>query len=248
MKQFFAPLSAPLKKLLNFALPPRCGLCGVTVDHAGALCPTCWHDISFINAPFCACCGVPFSVDTRQDQEVLLCTACLTDPPPYTMARAPLAYGAAAARLVSRFKYSAQLWLLPLFMPWLERAAPDLLHGVDALIPVPLHRWRLVWRGYNQAALFARALSASTGIKTDLSALTRRMATRPQVGLHRTERLKNVQNAFEAIPDRVAGKVVVLIDDVLTTGATITACCDALLRAGAREVRVLTLARVVVSA
>lgn len=163
------------------------------------------------------------------------------------MARAPLAYGKTAATLVSRFKYSAQLWLLPLFMPWLERAAPDLLTGVDVLIPVPLHRWRLVWRGYNQAALFARALSASTGIPTDLAALSRPLATRPQVGLHRTERLKNVQNAFLATPARVDGKVVVLIDDVLTTGATISACCDALLRAGAQEVRVLTLARVVVS-
>ncbi len=247
MKQFFAALRQPYAALLNFALPPRCGLCGVAVDSAGALCPTCWQEISFINAPFCACCGVPFSVGTDQNKDMLLCTACLTDPPPYTMARAPLAYGQAAAKLVSRFKYSAQLWLLPVFLPWLERAAPDLLQGVDILIPVPLHRWRLVWRGYNQAALFSRALSRSTGIPTDLWALTRPLATRPQVGLHRSERLKNVQNAFEATPAHVAGKVVVLVDDVLTTGATLTACCDALLRAGAREVRVLTLARVVVS-
>lgn len=172
-----------------------------------------------------------------------MCALCLVEPPPYTRARAALAYDDVSRRLVSCFKYSDQTNLLPTFAPWLVRAARELL-PVDVIMPVPLHRWRLLRRKYNQAGLMAQAVGHDLGIKVELLTLQRQRATRQQVGMKREERLKNVRDAF-VVTGSVSGKTVLLVDDVLTTGATLEACTKALLQAGAAEVRVLTLARVI---
>jgi ComF family protein len=154
-----------------------------------------------------------------------------------------VAYDDTSRALIGQFKYGDQLHLLPFFTSWLVRVAGELISEVDVIIPVPLHRWRLWVRGYNQAAEIAKDLGAVYHLPVDFLSLKRPFKTRPQVGLKREERLKNVRQAF-AVQGDVVGKVVLLVDDVYTTGATLTACSQTLLNAGAKEVRVLTLARV----
>ena len=233
-------LATYLRQAVDFILPPTCGLCREVVADDGALCPACWRSVSFIAKPWCACCGTPFAVATS---EGALCAICLTDPPLYSQARAALDYNDVSRDLIGRFKYSDQTNLLPTLTPWLLRAVRDLL-PVDVIMPVPLHRWRLLGRKYNQSALLAMAVGKELGIKAELLALQRWRATRPQVGMKRKQRLKNVRDAFVLRGD-VRGKTVLLVDDVLTTGATLDACSYTLLQAGASDVRVLTLARVV---
>lgn len=228
------------RQAVDFILPPTCGLCREVVAQPGALCPSCWRSVSFIAAPWCGCCGVPFGTAI---EEGTLCAPCLSAPPPYGKARAAMAYDETSRKLVSRFKYSDQTNLLPTLVPWLVRAAQELL-PVDVIVPVPLHRWRLLRRKYNQAALLALAVGDELGLPVDLFTLQRRRHTKPQVGMKREARLKNVRDAF-VVTGNVTGKTVLLVDDVLTTGATLEACSEALLNAGAAEVRVLTLARVI---
>lgn len=149
--------------------------------------------------------------------------------------------------MILRLKYADAAHSAPAFAGWMARAGAEMLMGADLLVPVPLHRWRLLKRRYNQAALLARGIGQISGITMLPDALIRRRATRPQEGLSRAGRRRNVRAAFALRPHyrgRVAGKVVVLVDDVLTTGATLDECARVLLAAGAAEVRVLTLARV----
>lgn len=222
---------------LDFVLPPLCGLCRAEVTSVGALCSDCWKKLKFLAPPWCRVCGVPFALAEGAEA---VCPVCLVDPPPYSMARAALSYDEASRELVSHFKYRDQLHLLPLFKPWLVRVGDELRAGVDVVAPVPLHWSRFLTRRYNQAALLAGALE----LPIEFKLLKRTKRTRPQVGLPREERAKNVKKAF-AVTDDVAGKTVLLVDDVLTTGATLSVCSEALLAAGAKEIRVLTLARVV---
>lgn len=221
----------------DFLLPALCGLCGARTDQSGALCAACWGKLNFISAPYCDCCGAPFSLPSEPG---LICAACLTNPPVYTKARAALVYDDVGRKLVSQFKYGDKLHLLPTFAPWLQRAAADLLPGVDVLMPVPLHWTRLWRRRFNQAALLARTL----GLPVDVYTLVRARRTKRQVGMTREQRLQNVKAAF-AVRGDVGGKTILLVDDVHTTGATLAACSAVLLAAGASEVRVLTLAKVV---
>jgi ComF family protein len=234
-------LAAHLKKITTpvaeFLLPALCGVCHARVDHSGALCAACWQKLNFIAAPLCDCCGAPFSLPSEPG---LLCALCLTQPPRYSRARAALAYDEVGRKLISRFKYGDKLHLLPTFAPLLRRAAADILAEVDYAVPVPLHWTRLWWRRFNQSVLLAQTL----GVPVNVTCLVRQRATKRQVGMSREQRLSNVHNAFK-VRGSVAGKTLLLVDDVYTTGATLEACCQALLAAGAKEVRVLTLARVI---
>lgn len=211
------------------------------MDEPGALCAACWHQLAFIAEPYCESCGLPFSLPVQSPAQ---CAVCLTVPPAFEKARAALVYDEHCRKLIGRFKYSDQLHLLPTLAPWLARAARDLLPGCDVIVPVPLHRFRLWRRRYNQAALLAQALAGNSGIHLDVQLLQRVKATRPQVGMSRAEREKNVKQAF-ATTRQLAGETVLLVDDVWTTGATLEACTTALLKAGASAVRIATLARVV---
>lgn len=228
------------RQVVDFILPPTCGLCREVVAVPGALCSKCWRDVSFLNSPWCGCCGVPFALPVEEGS---LCAVCLSSPPLYAKARAAMGYDETSRALIGRFKYSDQTNLLPTLTPWLLRAAKELL-PVDVVIPVPLHRWRLLKRKYNQSALLAQAVGAGLGLPVELLTLQRQRATRPQVGMKREERLKNVRDAF-VVTGSVQGKTVMLIDDVLTTGATLDACSETLLDAGACAVHVLTIARVI---
>ena len=232
-------------RLADFLLPPACLLCEAPVGEARTLCPDCWRGLHFLSAPLCACCGFPFPYEMG---EGALCAACAARPPAYDRARAVLAYDDVSRHLATRLKFSDRQEGVPAFGQWLARAGRVLLEGPVIIAPVPLHRRRLIARRYNQAALLARALARATGKTLAVDLLIRTRHTPPQIGLTAAGRRRNVSHAFAVRPRwrALMGKVhVVLVDDVLTTGATVEACARVLKRAGARQVDVLTLARVV---
>ena len=212
----------------------------------GAVCAGCWGQIRFIERPYCERLGTPFSQDLGPG---LLSPAAMADPPVWSRARAVAAFDDGPARqLVHRLKYGDRLDLAPCLGRWMSRAGAELLEEADLLLPIPLHPRRLAARRFNQAALLALAVSQDCGLPWAGDALVRIKATPPQVGLSRLQRQANLQGAFrvpdEALP-RLRGASVVLIDDVLTSGATTNAAARTLRRAGVAEVNVLTFARVV---
>ena len=231
--------------LLNVVLPPRCLACGEAVAQAGALCAGCWDRIDFIAPPFCACCGLPFEFDPGPET---LCGACLRDRPAYDRARSVMRYDEVSKGLILRFKHADRTDGAPAFGSWLARAGGELLAEADLLAPVPLH-WRRLWqRRYNQAALLCHALGRAGDRPVVAGLLVRRRATPSQGRRNRAERRHNVRGAFALAPQvsaLCAGKRVLLVDDVMTTGATVEACAKALIEGGVAAVDVLTLARVV---
>ncbi len=234
------------EQLLDLLLPHRCQQCGTVVNQAHALCPGCWPKMHFIVPPYCAGCGLPFPHDYGDD--TTQCARCLAEPPPYSAARAALIYNDDSKPLVLRFKHGDQLYLAPAFAQWMQRAVPEWLAEEDVMImPVPLHRVRIFLRRYNQAALLARALAKSSDKLCALDGLVRHRATPSQGAMNRDQRLKNVTGAFRVNKkwqDKIKGRKIILVDDVMTTGATATICARTLIRAGAGDVRVLTLMRV----
>lgn len=231
---------------LDLVLPPLCLACREQVRDPGTFCARCWGQLRFLGAPCCAQCGAPFPHEVAPG---LRCPACLANPPPYSAARACWRYGEAAAAAIVAFKHSDRTEHAQALARHMLRVGTALLEPPDVLIaPVPLHWGRLWRRGYNQAALLAAALARVSGRRAVLDMLLRKHATPSQQGLNRQARARNVARAFAVNParrERLAGASVVLVDDVLTTGATVTACCHVLLSAGVRDVRVLTVARVV---
>jgi len=238
-------LRAGLRLLLDVALPPLCPSCREPLGGGAGLCAACWSKLSLIEPPYCARLGIPFTYDPGPG---LLSMEAIANPPSYDRARAAVRYDDIARALVHRFKYGDRLDLAPMMGRWMTRAGRELLEGADALIPVPLH-WRRLWaRRFNQSAALAGAISRLAGPPVLHGAVQRVRATPQQVGLSKTERAENVQGAFKVDPARkaeIAGKRLVVVDDVLTSGATTEACARALLRAGAGHVDVLVFARVV---
>ncbi len=230
---------------LDALLPPLCLSCRAAVDSPGALCAACWSKIEFIAAPLCACCGFPLEIATDADA---LCAACLARPPRYRRARAVFRYTDDSRHLVLMFKHADRLDPVPTFGRWLTRAGAALLADADLVAPVPLHRWRLLWRRYNQSAELARAIGRASDRRVVPDLLVRHRRTPSQAELTARERQRNVAGAFRLNGrhrELVRDRTVLLVDDVLTTGATVEACTRTLLRAGATAVDVLTLARVV---
>jgi ComF family protein len=228
---------------LDLLLPPRCLKCGADVGAAGALCPACWRKITFLGPPCCACCGLPFAFDQG---EGALCGACAGAAPAFTQARSAMRYDEESRRLVLAFKHGDRLHLAPSLGAWMRRAGAELLAGCDALVPVPLHWTRLFARRYNQAAVLAHAVAASGGPSVGADWLVRRRRTPSQGKRNAEGRRRNVAGAFALNPGRsVRGLRIVVVDDVFTTGATLEECAKVLLRAGARHVDALTLARTV---
>lgn len=238
-----------LSACIDLILPPRCPVSGEIVEAQGMICHDVWKIISFISAPFCACCGVPFGMDLAGEgaENDMLCAACLSGKPPFRMARAALRYEGAGRDLVLAFKHGDKTHAALSFTPWLLRAGAPFLDDADALVPVPLHPWRLLRRRYNQSIIISKHMAARTGLRVFPDVLRRHKATVSQGKMNSQQRDRNVRGAF-SVPSRhkesVRGKKLVLIDDVYTTGATARACAKTLLNAGAERVDVLTLARV----
>lgn len=234
-----------LVRLSDLALPPLCLSCGAGVEAHGSLCGACWRGIEFIEAPICPVSGVPFPYDPGDG---VVSAAALASPPVYASARAVMRYTDHSAKLIHRFKYADRMEAAPAFGRWMSRAGATLLQDADFIAPVPLHRRRLFSRRFNQSAELARQIAKLAGVRFVPDLLERVRATRPQVGLSGDARRRNVAGAFRLAGGHRAlppGRVVVVVDDVITTGATVEACARVLKNAGAREVRVLCLARVV---
>jgi ComF family protein len=230
---------------VELVYPPQCIICETATIDAFALCPRCWQKVPFIAKPFCERLGTPFAVDYGMN---LLSPAAIADPPRFDHARAVALHHGIARDLVARLKYGERLDLAPVLARMMAGAGRDILHGADALIPVPMHRARLWQRRYNQSALLAQEIEKITHIPVLLQALSRPKSTRAQVGLTRTQRRSNLAGAF-AVPDleraKIAGKHVILIDDVRTTGSTLNASAHILRQAGAARIDALTFTLVV---
>lgn len=225
--------------------PPVSPLTGRLVKATGQLEAERWSDIHFLDAPWCDTCGLPFSFWVGSGAE---CGACAARTPAVHKARAALAYGDTSRRLVLDFKHGGRLDALDQLGQWMVRAGPDVLAGAQALIPVPLHPSRLFSRRYNQSMLLADSVSRLTGIPVETGWLIRHRNTQSQAGQSGRSRRRNVSGAFAVTKtgrDHLIGKTVVVIDDVMTTGATFEACAKPLLRAGTVFVNALALARVV---
>jgi len=244
------PMEAPariarsaLRRVVDFALPPRCAGCGAIVQDEHSFCLSCWSQLVFIGDPCCARCGLPFEHDGGGEAE---CGACLAGRPRFDKVRAAVAYGDIPRKVTLKLKYGGRPGVAETMARLMERHLPT--DEANLLAPVPLHRWRIWKRGYNQAALIASALARRRGGTAMLDLIERTRATPPLKNMGPRERALAVRGAFrvrERHRDAVAGRAVVLVDDVFTSGATANACARALKRAGATEVSLLCWARVV---
>ena len=232
-------------KLANVVFPPLCVACREPVGEAG-FCASCWSGLTLLDGPSCACCAMPFAADLGAET---LCAACLAEPPAFDRARAIFSYDEKSKGPILALKHADRLDLVPGFARWLERVGRELIDGSDVIVPVPLHRFRLWRRRYNQAAELARALARRGNKIYAPDLLARRRATSSQGAMvSAAARRRNVAGAFE-VPESakasLRGKKVLLVDDVMTTGATVREAAKALKKAGAQKVLVLTLAFVV---
>ena len=229
------------RALVDGVLPPRCLACGEIVGEPDALCGQCWAAITFFAPPWCAACGLPFP---HPMGEGALCGACARQRASWDRARAVMRYDRHSRHLVLALKHGDRTHLARALGGWMRRAGGEILDEADLLVPVPLHWTRLFARRYNQAGLLAHAIHAAGGPPVAPDWLIRRRRTPSQGRLGALARARNVRGAFALRPGRsVRGKRLVIIDDVLTTGATVEECARVLRRAGAAFVGVLTLAR-----
>ena len=229
------------RAVIDGVLPPRCLGCGEIVDEPDSLCGRCWARITFFAQPWCVLCGAPFAHPMDEDA---LCADCARQRWTWDQARAVLRYDRNSRHLVLGLKHGDRTHVAGAFGRWMHRAGTDVLAGADLLVPVPLHWTRLFQRRYNQAALLAQAIRAAGGPQVAADWLVRRRRTPSQGHLGAAARERNVRGAFAVRRSRdLAGKRVVIVDDVMTTGATVEECARVLKRAGAAFVGVLTLAR-----
>ncbi len=228
------------RAVVDAVLPPRCLACGATVGEPDALCGQCWSAMTFFAPPWCAMCGLPFPHPMGAGA---MCADCARGGRSWQRARAVMRYDKSSRGLVLGLKHD-RTDLAPALGQWMQRAGADLLAGADFLMPVPLHWTRLLSRRYNQAALLAHAIHRAGGPPVAADWLVRRRRTPSQGRLGPLARARNVGGAFALKPGRsIKGKRLVLVDDVLTTGATVEECARVLRRGGAAFVGVLTLAR-----
>jgi ComF family protein len=233
-----------MRPVMDFALPPRCPACGVIVPDDDRFCLDCWSGLHFLGEPCCARCGFPFAHDMGADA---LCGGCMAASSPLDRARAVLVYGEAAKAIALRLKYGRRVGLARLMAAQMARHLPAADRADMLIVPVPLHRWRLWSRGFNQSALIADRLGRFAGLPVEKEALVRKRRTPPLRGMGPRARARTVKGAFgiaAARPDFARDRIVILIDDVHTTGATAEACARVLRRAGARAVHLLCWARV----
>lgn len=224
--------------------PPVCAGCRRHVSRPGVLCGECWPRLAFLERPWCPVMGTPFPHDMG---EGFLCAEAIADPPPFERARSAVVYSGVACDMVRGLKYHDRTDLAPWMAGWMLRAGSELLAEADVIVPVPLYWRRFFRRKFNQSAELARALAKASGLAFEPSAVVRVRQTRPQVGLERREREDNLRGAFRVPPESalaIAGRRVLLIDDVYTTGATVRAVTASLKKGGAGAVDVLTFARV----
>lgn len=230
--------------LVDWITPPLCLGCQTATTRGASLCPACWQKLTFLDEPVCDALGIPFAFD---EGEGALSPAAIADPPHWDKGRAAVAFDDHSKHLVHLLKYRDVHESGLAMARMMAGAGRNLLVETDVMLPVPLHRWRLWRRRFNQAAFLALRISEQVKLPCHMDVLLRQRPTTPQVGLDAGERRRNVKAAFVVSPDRKAvieGKTVLLVDDVRTTGATCNACAIALKNAGAAHVHVLSFALV----
>lgn len=243
MREIGEKLAGAAELALDAVLPPRCIVSGQMVERQGQVAPEVWAGLDFITEPFCTACGFPFDFEVEGEAK---CAACLTLEPPFEMARAALKYGEVSREIILGFKHADKTHAVLAFTPWLKRAGKEMLAEADMIVPVPLHYWRMIARRYNQSGLIAQVLAKEVNKPAVMDLLKRVRATPTQGHMNAKQRFRNVRRAFTVNGKHdVKGKVIVLVDDVYTTGATVRECAKVLKKAGAVKVHVLTLARVV---
>jgi ComF family protein len=236
---------AVLRTALDAVLPPRCFKCGDILGGENGLCAPCWQKLAWLSPPCCVCCGQPFHFESGATS---LCGACLQKRPVFARARAVFRYDVESRALILGFKHADRTELAPTLARWMARSGAELIDDCALIVPVPLHWTRLAVRRFNQAGLLAQAIGRLADRPVEPRALIRRRATRSQGHLGRLARRRNVQGAMavtERLASRVAGRRILLVDDVITTGATVETAARALISAGASAVDVLALAKVV---
>lgn len=228
------------RALIDFALPARCAGCGEVIDEAGSFCAGCWSRLEWLGNGGCQCCGLPLA-----GTEIDMCGRCLSDLPKIDRIRAAVAYDDMSRSIALRLKYGRKVALARTMARYMAALRAE--WSSDAvLVPVPLHRWRLWRRGFNQSGLVARELAKAWGLPVTMDSIRRTKRTQPLKGLNHNQRRKAVAGAFRATaPQQVKGRTVILIDDVLTSGSTAEACARALRRARASRVELICWARVV---
>lgn len=238
------PFRRSLRAVLDIVVPPVCVACQARVEAHDSLCARCWTSIAFIRAPLCDRLGLPLPFGGTERS--LISAAAAADPPAYDRARAVAVFNddSVLRRLIHGMKYADRHDARRLFGRWLASAGAELLVDADVMVPVPLTRWRLIRRQFNQSALLAAEVALLSGVPSDPHLLVKSRTTRPQVGLTRAQRQENVRGAFHVPSSRrpaIEGRRILLVDDVITTGATVAAATRALQQAGASRVDVLAL-------
>ncbi len=223
--------------LKDLCFPLTCCCCGDFVDTEG-LCPDCWKQIKWISEPKCRICGLPFELACEG-----ACAECLSQKPYFDKAISVFEYNDASKKIVLKFKNGDTTYISGLLAGWMYRAAKEEFSKADIIIPVPINFWKRLKRKYNQSELLARELSKLSGIKYEPDFLKKIKETKPQEGLNRKQRLKNLAGSF-GMKENMYEKNVILVDDVFTTGATANECSKVLKKHGAKNVIVVTLARV----
>ena len=234
-----SPAMRVVRTILDFALPPRCAGCAEIIDEVDGFCASCWLTLEWIGDSGCLRCGMPLEATDAEE-----CGRCLAAPPPLERMRAAVAYGPLSRGIALKLKYGRKVALartMARFMAPLRGGG-----GAAILVPVPLHRRRLWWRGFNQSGLVARQLAKRWGLPVDQQLIRRVRPTPALKGMNEAQRRRAVGGAFEPVAGRrLDGETVILIDDVLTTGSTAAACARALRKAGAGRVELISWARVV---
>ena len=233
------------KIFINEIIPPRCISCKIITQDDTSFCSKCWEKIDFISNPQCHICSEPFELSVEKE---VICPNCIKTRPLYNMARSALAYNENSRNMIIEFKYYNKTHTVDIFAKWMMINGQEVIENSDIIVPVPLHKMRILKRRYNQSALLANALGRLSKLPVRIDLLSRIKNTPPQSELSFNSRKNNVSNAFKTNKKKCAdieGKNICLVDDVMTTGATVESCARVMLEAGAKNVNVLTIGKTI---
>jgi ComF family protein len=227
---------------IKLIFPPQCLNCNILLTEIG-LCSDCWQRINFYDGNGCTICSMPIQI---KDSEINICGKCLITPPNYSRSSYVFQYDDNSHKLIYQFKYHDKLYCTKYLSAWMSRVGQELIQQADMIIPIPLHKYRLITRKYNQSALLARSIAEINKKPYFPSIVGRVKNNKQQTALTRKQRKKNVKGIFKIRPGKshfIKGKIILLIDDVITTGATIEECAKELIKGGCKAVYILTLAK-----